>query len=446
MKKLTFNYQAQGAQITPVKRAWLIVAVVAVVLIRFSATVCAQETKTHPLFMLGANDPRGEGKGIFPGRVVWTHAPGTATWDGTTGNWFEDRWNNQENCNWLVQKSLTELTGKTDEAAAWKALFNYFNKTHGKTGGYKAGEKIAIKINQNNTYSHANSEETNASPDMVLALLRSLINKGKVPQNRITVADPSRYITDDIYLKCSKEFPDVIYLDNSGGDGRTKATYVEKAIPYSANNGNVAQGLAACFVEADYVINLALLKGHVGQGVTLCSKNWYGTTSINADWHKNFHNNFDQERSGKPKYIIFVDFIGHKDLGQKTILYLIDGLYGSENVAGKPSGKWKLKPFNGDWPNSLFVSQDPIAIDAVGLDFLSSEFPGMVDIDYADAYMVEAATIPNSPSGTTYDPEQDGIALSHSLGVVEHWNNAANKQYSRNMGKKIGIELIKVEK
>jgi hypothetical protein len=410
------------------------------------ATVSAQEAKSRPVFMLGANDPKGEGKGIFPGRVVWSHALGTATWNGTDGNWFDDQWNNQDNRDWLLQNSLTTLTGQTDEAAAWNALFTYFNQTHGKAGGYKTGEKIAIKINQNNTYAHANSEEINISPDLVLAVLRSLVNVAKVPQNMITVTDPSRYITDDLFTKCSKEFPSVIYMDNPGGDGRAKVTYAENAIHYSAPNGNLAQGLAMPFVEADYVINMAILKGHVGQGVTLCAKNWYGATNIDADWHKNFHNNFDQSIDGKPKYVTFVDFIGHKDLGGKTMLYLIDGLYGSGRVNGKPSGKWKMPPFNGDWPNSLFASQDPIAIDAVGLDFVSTEFPNAPDMNYADGYMLEAATIPNSPSGTKYNPNPGEAPLSRSLGVVEHWNNPADKQYSRNLGKNTGIELVKVEK
>ena len=414
----------------------------------FALYVCAnaqENIKTAPQFALGANDPKGEGKGIFPGRVVWSHAPGTATWNETDGFWFDDQWNNQKNCDWLVQKSLTELTGQKNETRAWNALFTYFNRARHKTGGYKNGEKIAIKINGNNTYSHDNSEELNVSPHMLLSLLRSLVNQGKVPQNMITVAEPSRYITDNVYLKCSKEFPNVIYMDHDGGAGRTKATYVEKAIPYSADNGPVAQGLATPFIEADYVINMALLKGHVGQGVTLCGKNWYGATSIHSDWRKNFHNNFNQDKNGKPKYIIFVDFMGHKDLGGKTMLYLIDGLYGSEKVNGKPSGKWKMAPFNGNWPNSLLASQDPVAIDAVGLDFLSSEWPAMADIDYADTYLIEAATIPNSPSGTKYDPEQDGSFLNHSLGVMEHWNNAKDKKYSRNFGKKEGIELVRVE-
>ena len=393
-------------------------------------------------FMLPANTPQGEAKGIFPGRVAWAYAPNTATWDEQTGFWFEDRWNNQSNCDQLIRQSLLTLTGKTNEKEAWTNLFSYFNKNKGKsTLTYQPGEKIAIKINQNNTYSHDDSEELNASPHLTLSLLRSLVNEAGVPQELITVLEPSRFITNYLYNKCVAEFPRVKYVDNSGGDGRIKSTYISDAMKYSANNGQLATGMATCLAEADYVINLALLKGHVGQGVTLCGKNWYGVMSIDADWRKNFHDNFDQNRTGKAQYMTFVDFMGHQYTGEKTFLYLIDGLYGSENVAGVPSGKWKLPPFNGNWSNSLFASQDPVAIDAVGLDFLSSEWPAMVDINYADMYLLEAALANNAPSGTVYDPEKDGVRLK-SLGVAEHWNNSTDKKYSRNLGKQEGIELV----
>jgi hypothetical protein len=39
-----------------------------------------------------------------------------------------------------------------------------------------------------------------------------------------------------------------------------------------------------------------------------------------------------------------------------------------------------------------------------------------------------------------YDPERDGTRLS-SLGVSEHWNNAQEKRYSRNLNSGNGIEL-----
>jgi hypothetical protein len=60
-----------------------------------------------------------------------------------------------------------------------------------------------------------------------------------------------------------------------------------------------------------------------------------------------------------------------------------------------------------------------------------------------DNYLHEAAQANNPPSGTFYDPEGDGTRLP-SLGVHEHWNNAANRQYSRNLGGSEGIELLQV--
>lgn len=49
----------------------------------------------------------------------------------------------------------------------------------------------------------------------------------------------------------------------------------------------------------------------------------------------------------------------------------------------------------------------------------------------------------NAPSGTVY---QNGNGESvTNLGVHEHWNNAEEKLYSRNLGKEEGIELISIE-
>lgn len=390
--------------------------------------------------------PVGEARGVNPGRVAWSHAPGAASWDGGDGFWFDDAFNSQQACDWLVESALCTLTGTQSAAEAWNVLFVSSNRERQRGDrGYEAGETVTIKINNNNTYSHDDNGEINASPQMVLALLRSLVGQGGVPQLNIIVAEPSRYITDYLFDKCHTAFPEVRYLDNSGGDGRVKAEYRADAMVYSQDNGPLARGIATAFTDADYVINMALLKGHVGQGVTLCGKNWYGTMSIHSDWRRNFHNNFNQSRDGSPKYITFVDFMGHGDLGGKCMLYLVDGLYGCRNVGGKPGPKWSMEPFGGDWPCSLFASQDPVAIDMVGVDFLTNEFPDMPDVDYSDMYLSEAAQAGNAPSGTVYDPEGDGIRLG-SLGVAEHWDNATDKRYSRNLGRGEGIELVLVEK
>jgi hypothetical protein len=389
------------------------------------------------------NMPLGVAKGMFPGKVAWGHNPKIASWDGKTGFWWEDTHNDQKETDKLLRETLFTLTNKQTEKAAWEGLFTFYNKTsHNKNKGYMAGEKIAIKINMNNTDAHESNNRINANPQLILSLLSSLINEGGVPQEQITVADPSRFITNNIFDKCHTAFPKVKFVDHNGGDGRVKAAFTENGFVYSYDFDRQTRGLATCFVEASYVINLALMKGHVSQGVTLSSKNFFGCVDIETDWRKNAHcSGFSQNREGKRQYSVYPDFMGHKDLGAKTILFLIDGIYGNKFVDGVPEFKWALTPFNNQWPNSLFASQDGVAIESVVLDFALTEWPDAPDMMYSDHAMEEMALANNPPSGVVYDPERDGTRLT-SLGVAEHWNNPTDKKYSRNLKTGDGIELV----
>ncbi|RPH98665.1 MAG: DUF362 domain-containing protein, partial [Calditrichaeota bacterium] len=409
-------------------------------------TSLPDDSRANLEIWFNSNQPIGDATGIHPGRVVWVHDPQVAQWDGKTGFWWEDQYTSQAASDKMVSTALLSLTGQEREEKAWDALFTDFNAgKKGKKQTFQPHEKIAVKINQNNTSGHENTNEINTSPQLVLSLLKSLIEKAQVPQQNITVFDASRYITDNVYLKCIAVFPDVRFVDHSGNDGRIKSTYVENAIPYSADNGLLARGLAACAVEADYLINMAILKGHVGQGVTLCAKNYYGVTSIDPDWRRNAHDNFNQNRDGSPRYMTFTDFMGHKDLGGKTILFILDAYYGNKFVNGFPGFKWQMAPFDNHWPSSLFMSQDGVAIDAVGMDFIINEFPDAPDMPFCDSYLKECALADQPPSGTVYDPEQDGTKLK-SLGVFEHWNNAQDKQYSLNLNPAAsGIELVRIQ-
>jgi hypothetical protein len=154
-------------------------------------------------------------------------------------------------------------------------------------------------------------------------------------------------------------------------------------------------------------------------------------------------------------YRDLVDVMGHKDLGGKTILCLIDGIWGSVNW-GHPPVKWQMPPFNNDWPSSLFLSLDPVAIESVCFDFLYYEFDennpfegGEANGDRGpfphfagvDDYLRQAADSLNWPAGLVYDPEHDGVPLPRSLGACEHWSDPITKKYSRNLGKSEGIEL-----
>lgn len=390
------------------------------------------------------NVPLGIARGINPGRVAWGHNPKIASWDGKTGFWWEDRFNNQTETDKLLTQTLFSLTGIQKEKDSWDALFRFFNKTKRNIhAGHKWGEKVAIKINQNNTSAHQSNNEINANPQLILSLLKSLVNEAGIPQEDITVTDPSRFITDNIYDKCHAAYPKVHYIDHVGGEGREQATFVENAIPYSVDNGKVATGLATCVVEADYIINMAIMKGHVTQGVSLCAKNYFGCTNIETDWRKNAHSSgFSQNRDGLHTYSVYPDYVGHKNLGGKTMLFLIDGIYSNKFVGGTPAFKWSLAPFNNNWPGSLFASQDGVAIDAVVLDFALAEWPDAPDMKYSDYSVNECALADNPPSGTIYDSERDGTRLT-SLGVSEHWNNSTDKKYGRNLNKSgKGIELV----
>jgi hypothetical protein len=143
---------------------------------------------------------------------------------------------------------------------AWNSIFEYFNRTHGRgKAGYKAGEKIAIKANLNNTTDHGTIERLNSSPHLILALVRQLIGPARVPQSSITVFDSSRWIPGNLYDKIHHEFPAVRFVDHIGGDGRVKAEFKPNAIPFSVETHN-ATGLDTTVVEAAYLIDAAVLR------------------------------------------------------------------------------------------------------------------------------------------------------------------------------------------
>ena len=142
-----------------------------------------------------------------------------------------------------------------------------------------------------------------------------------------------------------------------------------------------------------------------------------------------------------------MDLIGTRLLGGKTLLFMIDGLYGVlevESYVSSSTGGW-ANLFSGGWSSSCFMSLDPLAIDSVGLDFLRSEFGdrlGHWPQRQLRQLPPRSRPTPQSSLRQIYRP--DGTTLT-SLGVHEHWNNATAKQYSRNLGATNGIELIKIE-
>ncbi|MHB1152700.1 MAG: DUF362 domain-containing protein [Eubacteriales bacterium] len=409
----------------------------------------------------------GEGVGVNPGRVVWSHNPDSVDWNGS-GYWWNINNFNQDVIQSMVDNSIITLAGKDNVNQAWEALFKYHNNGRGKgETGYKEGEKIAIKLNMNGVGdSKGQSDSGFSTPASIRALLLSMVRYAGVKPSDITLFDASRVIPDYMQTLCgSDELEGVNFKYRDEGGKNDCVADTSFPLVWSADFEGETCYLPTCLTEAEYLINFASLKGHDLAGVTLSAKNHFGTimnsSRTNPPQAANIHgiitaNDYNGgegwtwERRPMNTYTVLTDFTANKHIGQKTVLYLLDAFICAPTQGSNISGdmKWKSAPFNNDWPSSIFMSQDPVALDSVGVDFLMNE-PSVAKFDLFregtthENYLIESALAGSPPSGTVYK-NGDGKTVS-SLGTYEHWNNASDKQYSRNLGKDYGIELVAVK-
>ncbi len=440
------------------------------------------------------NDPMGEAKGIFPGRVVWMWDPHATNGQciNTSNNngvidpaddaWFMEKNNNQQVIDSMITRSVMALTGASDNAGAWDLIFRFYNNHHGKgNAGYTPGEKIFIKINATSAnggiaggHYHSDLGRTDdlainpfmseTDPFLVLSVLRQLVNVAKIPQEMIFIGDPARNIYKEFYDLWHGEFPGINYLGNNlihpeldiAAMGRVPVVVTANDKVFFSDHGTVmpdavSDKLFTIFEEMDYLVNIPSMKAHSTAGITLAAKNHFG--SFTRTWalhlHKGLMDNYDNpSRLGYGLYRVQTDIMMHNLLSGKNLLIIVDGLYPGEDAGGVPE-KWTSIPFNGNWCSSVFMSLDPVAIESVCHDFLRTEYNGPTIAESrpnwfgVDDYLHQAADSMRWPHGIRYDPDNDGILFA-SLGVHEHWNDSLHKQYTRNLGTGNGIELYKV--
>ncbi|HUB31603.1 MAG TPA: DUF362 domain-containing protein [Bryobacteraceae bacterium] len=410
-----------------------------------------------------ANSPIGDAKGIHPGRVVWTRDASVTNWDGATGHWWDDANTNGKAVQQMTSRLLQNLTGRKNDRQAWDALFRNFNETHGGgRGGYRPGQRIAIKINCNQDRSPEWGTSAPAgarggapapalnglpSPHAVVALVEQLIEAGGVHGEDILLYDAAaprnigEPIVSRIHAHSNPQFQAVKFL--AGGDYHQAGRMLpipDMANPIRFSNPEVPVAyLPQQVAEAHYVINMALLRAHGMAGVTLIGKNHFGSVHFPHDggWSPRTLHGYVQRTQAMGSYNCLVELMGHRHLGGKTMLYMLDGLY---TAAHNEGNVYRWQSFGDHWASSLLASQDGVALDSVGLDLLHSE-PRATEVrGHPDNYLHEAAQAAKPPSGTVYNP--DGSGRLASLGVHEHWNNSEERKYSRNLGRKQGIELI----
>jgi len=354
------------------------------------------------------NSPMGVGRGIFPGRVVWNWNPAatnencknvivsTGGWGGVM-DWDKSdafimpKNNDQDTINKMADRSIMSLGGETTVASAWDAIFKNFNtRKTGTASGYTEGQTIFIKVNngqagwainssdlseKGNTSSTGvqNAAMSGTTPATVVAIIRQLVDDCGVPQNKIYVGEPMTHVYKSMNDAIHDVFPNVIVLDkeNHTDLGRTTTSgWTKDAIIYSDKGDEMPDGIKDVLMNemynADYMINIAALKAHARNGVTLGAKLHFGSHGDHGgnDWgsfdlHKGLICTVDNDvmtsgvRGEYGMYRIMVDLMGHKKLGENTVLFIVDGLWGGIEATDMPV-KWKTSPFNNDFPNSRF--------------------------------------------------------------------------------------------
>ena len=447
----------------------------------------------------GPNNPMGTPMGIMPGRVAWawdvdvtpkecTNGYGNPATPDDNDGYFMNKNNDQEVIDRMARDVILRITGKSNLPEAWDAMFKYLNNKKGLGEvGYDSDETIFIKINQGTTmwaagtgYSRIEQSwawgKAESTAQLPLAILTQLIEDAGVPQENIYIGDPIAHIWEDVYETLHDAYPDVKYADKSGTSyGRTQISPEGSPSMIFSDKGHIvdmtSNYMYDAMVDADYLINLACLKAHERAGITMCTKNHFGSHTQSAASHMHPGLMWIEEwgstmRDDYGMYRVLVEWMGHEKAGGNTMLFMVDGIWGGPEATMKPV-RWQMYPFEDDWPNSIFASLDPVALESVGYDFLRTEFTlanhpdpwegktiTFSQYNAIDDYLHQAADPSNWPatiyseSGTPaafagYDPEDDGSFLT-SLGVHEHWDNEINMQYSRNLGTGEGIELVKI--
>jgi hypothetical protein len=433
-----------------------------------------------------SNKPVGIARGIHPGRVVWTRDPLAAKWAGNwqqkSDQWWLDKNTDQGRVDAMLAATLSKLTGAFTGTDAWKSIFEYYNQKSRKmeNRGYQHGEVVAVKINLNNSGGPAKDDNyTDESPQIVLAMVRQLVNQAHVRQQDILVYDGRRFIPPYILTKVWSEFKDIRFVQEpqpdpakqpaNPGYGNLHGLEASNWVPgivYSNGKYNEAKLIPKQVFDATYLVNLAILKAHSypyntmedgdeGQtGITMTGKNHFGSIKGTPELHPAIDT---VQEAVKNAYSPIVDLASSPNLGAKTILFVLDGLYSGRKWRTYPV-HFPNPPFNNrvdpyenpEWPASILASMDGVALDSVGLDIMFAQTKNNADAQgrariliraNADDYLFEMAKADHPPSGTVY--LQGGKTVT-SLGVHERWDSDQTMRYSRNLdpahGK--GIELI----
>ena len=301
------------------------------------------------------------------GRVVHVRHGRAATWSRSSGLYRD--FVSQAAVNQMLDQAVQELKGGTLDVA-WRRVFaQSANET----------KLLGIKINCNNSYDATGAgSQIDAIPEPVIAVIRGFVRAGGRSANvrvfDLTSSGGARTIPTWLRNKVLAVYPDVQFRDKAGNTAGTynAATHVTWSSGYGTKPP--VTRIHDLPRQVHYLVNVPIVKRHIGAGATLGYKNHFGTIESCANLHNYVYN--DVTGASVLADIMASPYVpgdaSVKSLAQKTVLTVGDMLY------AQPCKNFGLTPvpwvtFSKEWPNSLIVSDDPVSADSVMSDLLEPE-------------------------------------------------------------------------
>jgi len=290
----------------------------------------------------------------------------------------------------MMDLAIKQYANSDSVSQSWQIIFENFNGS-----GYQNDQKIAIKLNFNNVWQQ---NQHNPNYQVVNALLQQLVNEVGISQSNIILYDISRPFE---YFATQQQFRDGI-----------TARFPEVLLnPDKSVCGDpIWQGevyLACVLRDTDYLVNMPLLRVHGGASATLSLKNHFGSIDNPSALHLGRFQKYDGVYS--------VEYLNAQPwIRDKHLLTIADAIWGlkSGNEEGDPSSSDGMNPP----PNSIFISEDPVAVDSVMIDFIATHNNNSFPSGEPRRFYISAANLGLGTYETAYpDFDYELISLNRCI-------------------------------
>jgi uncharacterized protein (DUF362 family) len=268
-----------------------------------------------------ASPPGGFVRLNMPGRVVRISKTGTLQPNGL--------WPEQAPARVMLERAMTELTGKSSLAEALKLFVTKEDRVAIKPNGLGGRKGATMASNK----------------ELMVALVEGLVAAG-VPVGNITIFD--QY---DTFLRGTRVVDDDMKPDPAFPVGIQTTVHSNKdAVMEPITVSGISTRFVRPFTEATVVINVPVIKDHGICGYTGAMKNITHGSIVNP---QQYH-----EHGASPQ---IAELYAQDIVRSRVALHILDGF--KAMYEGGPSGRDAKRRVPHE---SVYVSTDPVALDVVG--------------------------------------------------------------------------------